>query len=331
MQFTRSILDLIGNTPLLQLPSAYTGSHATILAKLEFVNPGGSIKDRMAAYVLEAEERAGRLKPGDTIVDATSGNTGVAVAMVAAAKGYRAIFVTPTSTSEEKVNLMKSFGAQVVITPKEVASADPRSQYSVARRLAQEHGYYYLSQFENQLNPEAHYYSTGPEIWRQTKGKITHVFAGIGTGGTISGCGRYLKEQNPHIRVIGVEPTGSLFQAIHSGRPINAAQPHYVEGIGTDQTIPTFHPQFVDEVVQIDDAEAFAETRRLSRQLGISAGGSTGAISAALRRVAANLEANAVVVFFVCDGGIRYMSKIFCDQWMREHRFPLEIEEPTHV
>lgn len=331
MQFARSILDLIGNTPLLQLPFSYTGSRATILAKLEFVNPGGSIKDRMAAYVLAAEERAGRLKPGDTIVDATSGNTGVAVAMVAAARGYRAIFVTPTSTSDEKINLMKSFGAQVVMTPREVASADPRSQYSVARRLAQENGYYYLSQFENQINPLAHYSGTGPEIWRQTEGKITHLFAGIGTGGTISGCGRYLKEQEPNLRVIGIEPTGSLFQAIHTGRPIGDAQPHYVEGIGTDQTIPTFHPQYVDEVVQIDDAVAFAETRRLSRKLGISAGGSTGAILAAIRRRAADLDDNAVVVFFVCDGGIRYMSKVFCDQWMREHRFPLEIEEPTHV
>lgn len=331
MKFAESILDLIGNTPLLRIPAALTGSDATVLAKLEFMNPAGSIKDRMANYVISEEERRGRLKPGDTIIDATSGNTGVAAAMVAAAKGYKAIFVTPTSTSDEKINLIKSFGAQVIMTPKEVASDDPRSQYSVAQRMAEEHGYYLLNQFHNQLNPEAHYNSTGPEIWRQTGGKITHMFAGIGTGGTISGCARFLKEQNPRIRVVGVEPTGSLFQAIHEKRPLGVAAPHYVEGIGTDQVVQAFHPQYVDCVVQVDDATAFAETRILSRFLGISAGGSSGSILAGVKMYADTLKADSVVVFFVCDGGIRYMSKVFCDQWMKEHNFAVTDKEIINV
>lgn len=326
-EFVESILDLIGNTPLIKIPSSITGSRATILAKLETANPAGSIKDRMAMYVISAEEKRGNIRRGDTIIDATSGNTGVAVAMVAAAKGYKVIFAVPTSTSDEKINLIKSYGAEVIVTPSEVSSDDPRCHYAVAQRLAQEHGYYWLNQFDNQLNPEAHYQTTGPEIWRQTKGRITHLFAGIGTGGTISGTGRYLKEQDSSIRICGVEPHGSMFKNIHENRPLGTALPHKVEGIGTDRPVAAFHSKWIDEVIQIDDATAFRETRLLSRVLGLSVGGSTGAILAAIKRYAANLDQDAVVVFFVCDGGIRYMTKVFSDDWMSQNHFDIN-EEP---
>ncbi len=326
IKHAESILDLVGNTPLIKIPSSVTGCRATVLAKLETANPAGSVKDRMAYYVIDAEEQCGNLKKGDTIVDATSGNTGVAVAMVAAAKGYKAIFVVPTSTSDEKVNLIKSYGAQVILTPSDVSSDDPRCHYAVAQRLAKEHGYYWLNQFDNQLNPEAHYQTTGPEIWRQTNGQVTHLFAGIGTGGTISGTGRFLKEQNSSIKVYGVEPLGSMFKNIHENRPLATALAHKVEGIGTDRPVSAFHPQWVNEVIQIDDAAAFCETRHLSRVLGLSVGGSTGAIFAAIKKQAADLDESAVVVFFVCDGGIRYMTKVFCDEWMKRNQFNIDVE-----
>ncbi len=326
-----SILELVGNTPLIKIPSSITGSRATVLAKLETANPAGSVKDRMAAYVIGSEERRGNLKRGSTIVDATSGNTGVAVAMVAAAKGYKAIFVVPTSTSDEKINLMKSYGAQVVLTPSDVSSDDPRCHYAVAQRIAKENGYYWLNQFENQLNPESHYLSTGPEIWRQTGGKVTHLFAGIGTGGTISGTGRFLKEQKSAVKVYGVEPLGSMFKNIHECRPLVTALAHKVEGIGTDRPVSAFHPKWVDEVVQIDDAAAFHETRLLSRALGLSVGGSTGAIFAAVKERAIDLNENAVIVFFVCDGGIRYMTKVFCDEWMKQNQFNINEESSINA
>ena len=324
--YANSLLDLIGNTPLFRLPNTLTGSKATILAKLECANPSGSVKDRMAAYVISEEEKRGNIKKGDTIVDATSGNTGVSAAMVAAVKGYRAIFAVPNSTSDEKINLIKSFGAKVIVTPCELNSDDSGSHYNVAKKLSQERGYFWLNQFDNQLNPEAHYYGTGPEIWQQTKGTVTHVFAGLGTGGTASGTGRFLKEQNPAIKVYGVEPRGSLFSNIHQSRPLVNALPHKVEGIGTDRFVGSFHPKCVDDVIQIDDMQAFAETRLLSRALGLSVGGSTGAIFSAVRQFAASLDKDAVVVFFVCDGGIRYMTKVFCDEWMKKNHFDIDEE-----
>ncbi|MGB5106742.1 MAG: cysteine synthase family protein [Candidatus Zixiibacteriota bacterium] len=329
--YANSLLDLIGNTPMFKLPGSITGSKATILAKMECANPAGSVKDRMAAYVICTEEKRGNIKIGDTIIDATSGNTGVAAAMVAAIKGYRSIFAVPTSTSDEKINLIKSFGAKVISTPCEVPSDDPASHYCVAKRLAQEHGYYFLNQFDNQLNPEAHYYSTGPEIWRQTAGTVTHVFGGLGTGGTMSGTGRFLKEQNRSIKVYGVEPRGSLFSNIHGNRPLAGALPHKVEGIGTDRMVTSFHPKWVDQVIQIDDSVAFAETRLLSRALGLSVGGSTGAIFAAVRKFAADFEKDDVVVFFVCDGGIRYMTKVFSDEWMKQNHFNIDEEQTANA
>lgn len=325
-----SILDLIGNTPLVRVPETVTGSKAQVFAKLESANPAGSIKDRMAKYVLCEEERRGRIRRGDTICDATSGNTGVAVALVAAVKGFRTIFTTPTTTSDEKVNLMKSYGADVIVTPANVPADDPRSCYSVVARLAAEHGYYLLNQFDNQLNPEAHYRETGPEIWNQTNGRITHLVAGIGTGGTISGVGRFLKERNNRVQVIGVEPEGSFFQSIHANKPFPVAKPHFVEGIGTEKEVAAFHKQYVDRVIQVDDARAIAEARYLCRVLGLSVGGSTGAIFAGVREICRDLPADAVVTFFVCDGGIRYISKIFCDQWLREQKIELKEGEVVY-
>lgn len=326
IEYVDSLLDLVGNTPLVKIPSRLTGSRATVLAKMETANPAGSVKDRMAKYVISTEEQRGNIKKGDTIIDATSGNTGVAAAMVAAIKGYKSIFAVPTSTSDEKVNLIKSFGAKVILTPADVSCDDPRCHYAVAQRLAREHGYYWLNQFDNQLNPEAHYFSTGPEIWRQTKGRITHLFAGVGTGGTISGTGRFLKEQNTSVKVYGVEPLGSMFKNIHENRPLKAALAHKVEGIGTDRIVKAFHSNWVDQIIQIDDAAAFQQTRLLSRALGLSVGGSTGAIFAAIRKYAADLDSDAVVVFFVCDGGIRYMTKVFSDEWMQQNHFDFNEE-----
>lgn len=331
IEYAESILDLVGNTPLVRIPSDVAGCRATILAKIETSNPAGSVKDRMAKYVISAEERRGTIKRGDTIIDATSGNTGVAAAMVAAAKGYKAIFTVPTSTSDEKINLIKSFGAKVIVTPCEVASDDPRSHYAIAQRLAKEHGYYWLNQFDNQLNPEAHYSSTGPEIWQQTGGRITHLFAGVGTGGTISGTGRFLKEQNSAIKVYGVEPHGSMFKNLHENRPLQTALPHKVEGIGTDRPVAAFHSKWIDQIVQIDDATAFQATRLLSRALGLSVGGSTGAILAAIKQFAAGLNKDDVVVFFVCDGGIRYMTKVFSDAWMRQNNFEVDEEQSLNA
>lgn len=331
IEYSESILDLIGNTPLVRIPPSVSGCRATILAKLETANPAGSVKDRMAKYVISAEENRGAIKKGDTIIDATSGNTGVAVAMVAAAKGYKAIFAVPTSTSDEKINLIKSFGAEVILTPSEVPSDDPRCHYAIAQRLAKEHGYYWLNQFDNQLNPEAHYNGTGPEIWHQTEGRVTHLFAGVGTGGTISGTGRFLKEQNPAIKVYGVEPHGSMFKSLHENRPLQAALPHKVEGIGTDRPVAAFHSKWIDKIIQVDDAVAFKATRLLSRALGLSVGGSTGAIFAAIGKFAAELDKDDVVVFFVCDGGIRYMTKVFSDEWMRQNNFDVNEEQSLNA
>ncbi len=326
MKCAKTIADLIGNTPLVELPPEFTGLKGNVLAKIESANPGGSIKDRMVDYVLREEERRGEIKPGDTICDATSGNTGVALAMIAACRGYKAVIVTPTTTSDEKVNLVKSYGAEVIITPGNIAPDDPRSCYSVVERLCAEKGYHSLNQYHNQLNPLAHYYSTGPEIWEQTDGRVTHVVAGIGTGGTISGIGRFLKEKNPNTCIVGVEPLGSWFQSIQAGTAQPTALPHLVEGIGTEKFVDAFQPQYIDRVYQVGDPESFTLARALSGRLGISVGGSTGSIYAGVRRLAEELTEDSVVVFIVPDGGIRYISKMFCEEWMRAHEMPLEEE-----
>lgn len=331
MKFAASVLDLIGNTPVLHIPQSMTGCHATLLCKLEWTNPGGSIKDRLARYVINTEEQRGRIRPGDTICDNTSGNTGVGVAMVAAAKGYRSIFAVYDTTSREKIDLIKSYGAEVIITPAEVPFDDPRNGYQLAKRISQERGYYWMNQYDNPLNPEAHYADTGPEIWKQTEGKVTCFIAGIGTGGTISGVGKYLKEQNPAVRIVGVEPFGSLFQAIHAGRPLGQPQPHKVEGIGTDMVVKAFISKYVDQVIQVPDNEAFLAARRITSALGLSVGGSTGSIYEAFRQISDTLTPDDVVVMLSPDAGIRYITKFFSDDWMRQHNFRIEEDVTVHA
>lgn len=325
-QVADSILDLIGNTPIVRLPQAVTGSPANLYCKLEFLNPGGSIKDRMAKHIILTEQERGKISPGDTICDNTSGNAGVGMALVAAVAGYKAVLTTPQKTSREKIDLIKSFGAKVIVTPPDVSVKDPRHCYNVARRLAEENGYYWLNQYDNPLNPEGHYRVTGPEIWKQMEGKITHFVMGIGTGGTISGVGRFLKERNPDIQVVGVDIEGSLFQAIVENRPLGEPRGYCVEGIGTDRLVGAFQRQYVDRVITVSDNKSFLEARALARTTGLSVGGSTGSMFAAARQICSEFDEHAHVLFLACDSGIRYITKFFSDSWMRAHNFELEPE-----
>ncbi len=324
MKAAASILDLIGNTPIIKLPQSITDSAANLYCKLEFLNPSGSVKDRMAKHIILKEQERGTIKPGDTICDNTSGNAGISVAMVAAVAGYKSVFTTPQKTSQEKVDLIKSFGAEVIITPTEVTADDPRHCYQVAKKLAADRGYYWLNQYDNPLNPEAHYEVTGPEIWEQTEGKLTHFVMGIGTGGTISGVAKYLKEKNSAIEVIGVDPVGSLFEAIVAKRPLPEPQLYIVEGIGTDRLVNAFWPQYVDQVIQVSDNDSFLAARFLARTCGLSVGGSTGTLFHAVRQICRELDESAYVLFLACDTGIRYITKYFSNRWMKEHDFRLE-------
>lgn len=324
LQYYDNILDTIGDTPLVRLNSVASGVACLVLAKVESFNPGGSVKDRIGWPIIDEAERSGRLKPGGTIIEATSGNTGVGLAIAAAIRGYRCVFVMPDKMSQEKILLLRAYGARVVVTPTAVDPEDPRSYYSVARRLVEETPNSILAnQYENPVNPEAHYQSTGPEIWAQTGGRITHFVAGMGTGGTISGTGRYLKEQNPDVQVIGVDPIGSILYELHRSGTYTEAEGYKVEGIGEDFLPGTTDLAIIDEVIQVNDKESLLMTRRLVREEGIFTGGSGGAAVAGALKYARQqqLGPDDIMVVILPDGGSRYLSKVFDDGWMRENGF----------
>lgn len=308
-----SILESIGHTPLIKLQRLANDVPAQVAVKVEACNPGGSVKDRIGLAMIDEAERKGLLKEGGTIIEATAGNTGVGLAMVAAVKGYRCIFVLPDKMSQEKVLLLKAYGAEVVITPTNVPPDSPESYNGVADRLGREiPGAWRPNQFANMANPEIHYRTTGPEIWEQTQGKITAFVAGIGTGGTISGVGRYLKERNPNVKVIGADPEGSILSG-------DTPKPWKVEGIGEDYVPKTFNGQIIDDWVRVSDVESFHLARALSRKEGILAGGSSGTNLAAALRYARRLTPDDLVVALVCDTGRNYLSKYFDDAWLAQH------------
>jgi cystathionine beta-synthase len=324
MAVLETFLDAMGHTPLVRLRRVTQGIRPTVLAKLEMLNPGGSVKDRIGLRMIEDAERRGLLKPGGTIVEPTSGNTGHGLAIAAAIRGYRCIFVMPDKMSQEKVALLRSYGAEVVITPTAVAPDSPESYYRVADRLTEEiPGAYQPNQYFNQVNPQVHYETTGPEIWEQTEGRIDVLVAGVGTGGTITGAGRYLKERNPGLQVVGADPEGSVFSA-----PDEPARPYLVEGIGEDFWPETFDPKVVDRYVRVSDRDSFLAARAITRQEGILVGGSAGTALHAALTVAAELDESATIVVIFPDTGRNYLSKLYSDTWMLQYGF---IERPEVV
>jgi cystathionine beta-synthase len=316
MQVFDSILDTVGGTPLVRLSRVGRAVAPDLLAKIEYLNPGGSVKDRIGLAMVERAEQAGQLGPGGTIIEPTSGNTGAGLAIVAALKGYRCIFVMPDKISQEKIALLRGYGAEVVVTPTAVAPSSPESYYSVANRLTSEiPGAFQPNQYANQANPEAHYRTTGPELWEQTGGKVDAFVAGVGTGGTISGVGRYLKERNPDVIVVGADPEGSIYS-----QP-NDVHPYLVEGVGEDFWPETFDRSVVDRWVTVSDRESFLMARRLAYEEGLLAGGSCGLAAHAALVAAAELRRDATVVVLLPDGGRGYLSKVYNDDWMREYGF----------
>lgn len=321
MRLSDNLSELIGHTPLVRLRTGIPDPGPKAYVKLEYLNPSGSVKDRMVFHVVRKALADGRLKPGDTIVDNTSGNTGVSMAMVATLCGLKAVIVTPEKTSQEKVDLVRSYGAEVIVTPTEAVHDDPEGCYMVARRLASEKGYFDLDQYDNQDNVEAHYLSTGPEIWSDTDGQVTHFVCGIGTGGTFSGTARYLKEMNPNIKMIAVDPAGSIFaEYIQNERMVEASN-YKVEGIGSDVLTKAMHSELVDQVITVSDEESFNRARLIARTDGISGGGSSGTVAIAMEQIAADLDQNALIVGIFADAGIRYLSKCYNDRWMLKHGF----------
>ncbi|MCC9144832.1 MULTISPECIES: cystathionine beta-synthase [unclassified Arthrobacter] len=320
MKYANTVLDLIGNTPLVKLHHVTEGIRATVLVKLEYLNPGGSVKDRIAVKMIEAAERDGKLKPGGTVVEPTSGNTGVGLALVAQQKGYKCIFVTPDKVGVEKRDVLRAYGAEVVVTPTAVAPESPDSYYGVSDRLVREiDGAYKPDQFSNPSAPASHFESTGPEIWADTDGRVTHFVAGAGTGGTITGTGRYLKQVSADrasgpVRVIAADPDGSVYSG-------GTGRPYFVEGVGEDMWPDNYDRSVPDEVIAVKDAESFVMTRRLAREEGLLVGGSSGMAVTAALEVARPLGPDDVVVVLLPDSGRGYMGKIFNDDWMRSYGF----------
>ena len=321
MNYYDNVLGLIGRTPLVKLDRLARGTKATVLAKMENLNPGFSIKDRIGVAMIEAAEHEGILKPGGTIVEATSGNTGIGLALAAAVKGYKCIFVMTDKASVEKSRYLKALGSDVVITPVSAKPGTPDHYVSTAKRIAAETpNSFYPDQYSHPANPEAHYKTTGPEIWEDTAGKITHFVSGLGTGGTISGTGRFLKEKNPGIKIIGADPYGSVFKTYKETGKLIEATPYLVEGIGQEVVPPNVHIKYIDEIINITDRESFEMSRQLGRMEGIFCGGSTGTNLAAALRVARDADEEAVIVFIVCDTGEHYLTKHHSDEWMKEKR-----------
>jgi cystathionine beta-synthase len=322
----RNILEAVGRTPLVRLNRLTEGLKAEVYVKVDYLNPGGSVKDRIAITMIDDAERRGLLKPGGTIIEGTSGNTGMGLALVAAVRGYKVIFTITDKQSKEKIDLLKALGAEVIVCPTAVEPEDPRSYYSVARKLAETiPNSYYPNQYENPMNPDAHYRTTGPEIWEDSEGKITHFVIGLGTGGTVTGVARYLKEKNPQVKVIGVDPLGSLYYEFFKTGKVGRATTYVVEGIGEDFFPKTMDLTVLDDIVQMTDRDCFLWTRRLARQEGIFTGGSGGGCVYAALQVARELGPEGFVVAFLPDTGMRYLSKVYNDEWMRDNRY-LEAE-----
>jgi cystathionine beta-synthase len=325
VEYAEHLADLVGNTPLVRLNSITSGLQPLVLAKVEYFNPGGSVKDRIALRMVEAAERSGELRPGGTIVEPTSGNTGVGLAIVAQRRGYRCVFVCPDKVSQDKRDVLKAYGAEVVVCPTSVPPEHPSSYYNVSDRLVSEiDGAWKPNQYANKENPASHYASTGPELWKQTEGRITHFVAGVGTGGTISGTGRFLKEASGgKVRVIGADPEGSVYSG-GSGRP------YLVEGVGEDFWPETYDKTICDEIIAVSDADSFEMTRRLAREEALLVGGSCGMAVAAALRLAERLGPDDVVVVLLPDGGRGYLSKVFNDRWMSAYGFlPPESTDAT--
>lgn len=316
------IVKTVGWTPIVRLNKITRGIRPNIFAKLEFLNPTGSVKDRMVLFMIEDAERKGLLMPGGTIVENSSGNTGTALAMIAAVKGYKCIITMPDKMSDEKKNLMKAFGAEVVVTPTDVPPDSPESYYSVARRIARETpNSYYPDQYNNPRNTDSHYSTTGPEIWKQTKGNIDYFIAGIGTGGTMSGAGKYLKEKNTGMKIIAVDPEGSVFYDYFKTRQLTKPHVYKVEGIGEDYLVKAVDFSLIDDMIQVRDKESFLTARRLVSEEGIFAGGSSGSAAWAAIEIAKDIKEDKNIVVIFPDSGDRYLSKIYNDEWMKANGF----------